>query len=85
MNFAPSCYPMRARRTLQADGTSYQKLVDDLRREMVISHLRTPGTSAGQVGFLLGFSEPSAFHRAFRRWTGQAPSAFRREVAAVRT
>ena len=72
-------------RTLQADGTSYQKLVDDLRREMAISHLRTPGTSAGQVGFLLGFSEPSAFHRAFRRWTGQAPSAFRREVAPLRT
>lgn len=41
-----------------------------------------PATSAGQVGFLLGFSESSAFHRAFRRWTGEAPSACRARAAA---
>ena len=64
-------------RALQSDGTSYQKLLDRVRRDLAISHLSNPGTSAAQVGFLLGFSEPSAFHRAFRRWTGRAPSAFR--------
>jgi AraC-like DNA-binding protein len=64
-------------RTLREAGTSYQSLLDDVRRDLAIRHLADPATSAGQVGFLLGFSEPSAFHRAFRRWTGKPPSAFR--------
>ena len=64
-------------RALRSDGTSFQKLLDEVRRDLAISHLADPATSAGQVGFLLGFSEPSAFHRAFRRWTGKAPSAYR--------
>src|SRR5262249_23623687 len=66
-------------RALRDDGTSFQKLLDQVRRDLAVRHLSTPGTSATQVGFLLGFSEPSAFHRAFRRWTGKAPSAFRAE------
>lgn len=69
-------------RALRDDGTSFQKLVDELRCELAINHLANPSTSAGQVGFLLGFSEPSAFHRAFRRWTGKAPSEFRKVAAA---
>jgi AraC-like DNA-binding protein len=69
-------------RALRNDGTSFQKLLDEVRRDLAISHLANPATSAGQVGFLLGFSEPSAFHRAFRRWTGKAPSAFRVGAAA---
>lgn len=69
-------------RALRGDGTSFQKLVDELRKDLAISHLANPETSAGQVGFLLGFSEPSAFHRAFRRWTGKAPNAYRRSAQA---
>jgi AraC-like DNA-binding protein len=64
-------------RSLREAGTSYQTLLDEVRRDLAIRHLANPATSTGQVGFLLGFSEPSAFHRAFRRWTGKAPSAFR--------
>jgi len=64
-------------RALRNDGTSFQRLLDDVRRDLAIRHLANPSTSAGQVGFLLGFSEPSAFHRAFRRWTGKAPGEFR--------
>ena len=64
-------------RALRDDGTSFQKVLDEVRRDLAISHLANPATSAGQVGFLLGFSEPSAFHRAFRRWTGKTPSAYR--------
>lgn len=64
-------------RALRNDGTSFQQLLDDVRRDLAIRHLANPATSAGQVGFLLGFSEPSAFHRAFRRWTGKAPGEFR--------
>jgi AraC-like DNA-binding protein len=68
-------------RALSGDGTTYQKLVDELRRDLALSHLKNPSTSAGQVGFLLGFSEPSAFHRAFKRWTGRAPSEYRRALS----
>jgi AraC-like DNA-binding protein len=67
-------------RALRNDGTSFQKLLDEVRRDLAVRHLANPATSAGQVGFLLGFSEPSAFHRAFRRWTGKAPSAYRAEI-----
>ena len=69
-------------RALRNDGTSFQKLLDEVRRDLAINHLANPATSAGQVGFLLGFSEPSAFQRAFRRWTGKAPGAFRATALA---
>jgi AraC-like DNA-binding protein len=64
-------------RTLRESGTSYQLLLDEVRRDLAVRHLANPATSAGQVGFLLGFSEPSAFHRAFKRWTGKSPSEYR--------
>jgi AraC-like DNA-binding protein len=64
-------------RALRNDGTSFKQLLDDVRRDLAIRHLSDPSASAGQVGFLLGFSEPSAFHRAFRRWTGKAPGEYR--------
>ncbi len=64
-------------RALKSDGTSFQRLLDQVRRDLALRHLANPATSTGEVGFLLGFSEPSAFHRAYRRWTGKAPSAYR--------
>jgi AraC-like DNA-binding protein len=63
-------------RSLRAEGTSYQLLLDDVRRELAVRHLAVRGTSAAQVAFLTGFSEPSAFSRAFRRWTGSTPGAY---------
>lgn len=72
-------------RALQDEGTSYQLLLDDVRRELAIRHLMVPGTSATQVAFLTGFSEPSAFARAFRRWTGSTPGAYCTSAARSRT
>lgn len=72
-------------RVLRESGTSYQLLLDEVRRDVAIQHLSNPATSVSQVGFLLGFSESSAFHRAFRRWTGQSPSAFRPPVPLVQS
>jgi AraC-like DNA-binding protein len=71
-------------RALRSDGTTFQRLLDQVRRDLAISHLANPSTSTGQVGFLLGFSEPSAFHRAFRRWTGKAPGAYRQAKTELR-
>jgi AraC-like DNA-binding protein len=63
-------------RELQNEQTSYQQLLDDTRKELALRYLKKPDTSIHDVAFLLGFSEPSAFHRAFKRWTGQTPRAY---------
>ena len=60
------------RRHLEQEGTSLRALVDDVRRERA-DQLLASGTSAKEVAFVLGFSEPSAFSRAYKRWTGRAP------------
>ncbi len=64
-------------RELQAENTSYQQLLDETRKEIALSQFNLPGTSIHDLAFLLGFSEPSAFHRAFKRWTGQTPRSYR--------
>ena len=64
-------------RALRLEGTTYQKLVDEAQRDLAVSYLKTSGVSASEVAFLLGFSELSAFSRAFKRWTGSAPARFR--------
>ena len=70
-----------SRRTLQrklaeADLT-YQKLVDDTRRDLALRYIEDPRKSLTEIAFLLGFSGQSAFTRAFRRWTGKSPTDFR--------
>jgi AraC-like DNA-binding protein len=64
-------------RDLQAEQTSYQQLLDQTRKQLALQHLNQPDTSIHDVAFLLGFSEPSAFHRAFKRWTGETPRRYR--------
>jgi AraC-like DNA-binding protein len=63
-------------RELRGENTSFRQLVEDMKREIACQHLARPGASASEAAFLLGFSEPSAFTRAFRRWTGSAPTQF---------
>jgi AraC-like DNA-binding protein len=62
-------------RGLAAEGTTFQVLLDDARRELAVRHLSEPNATVAKVAWLVGFSEPSAFHRAFRRWTGHSPRA----------
>jgi len=70
-----------SRRTLQrqlnAQGTSFAKELDRTRHELAMRYLADPGISLQEATFLLGFSEASAFHRAFTRWTGQTPNQWR--------
>jgi AraC-like DNA-binding protein len=71
-------------RTLQArltqEGTSFATLADDLRRERAMTLLSQPDLAVTTIAARLGFSTPSALTRAFRRWTGMAPSDYRREA-----
>lgn len=68
-------------RTLQGhlnhEGTTYQQLLDDIRKNLAVSHLREPNLSTTDIAYLLGYAEPSVFFRSFKKWTGQTPGAFR--------
>lgn len=64
-------------RKLQDEGASYQGLLDDVRRDLACAYLQNPAIVAGEVSYLLGFSDPRAFNRAFKRWTGRTPGEFR--------
>jgi AraC-like DNA-binding protein len=65
-------------RHLQEHGTSYQDLVDGVRRDLALRWLPDTRMAITEVAYLLGFSEPAPFHRAFKRWTGQTPAEYRR-------
>jgi AraC-like DNA-binding protein len=70
--------PRTLQRKLREEGASHQDLLDEIRRDLSKRYLREPQMAICEVAYLLGFSEPSAFHRAFRRWTGITPKAYRR-------
>jgi AraC-like DNA-binding protein len=65
------------RRRLKQEGTTYQAIRDALRRDLAIARLADTTQTIAEIAFALGFAEPSAFHRAFRKWTGVRPAAFR--------
>ena len=65
-------------RRLQEAGTSYQAALEETRRGLALDLLANPALAVYELAFLLGYSEPSTFHRAFRRWTGESPHAWRR-------
>jgi AraC-like DNA-binding protein len=64
-------------RGLQAEGTTFQQVLNELRRDLAMRHLEEGKLSQQEIAFLLGFSEQSAFQHAFVRWTGQPPGAYR--------
>lgn len=69
-------------RGLQDVGTSYQNILDEVRKEMAIEYLRNSNLPIEEVAALTGYSDPSNFRKAFRRWTTHAPSYYREERAS---
>jgi AraC-like DNA-binding protein len=67
-------------RRLSERGVSFKSLVDATRRHVAENLLRDSRYTATEVAFLAGFSEQSAFNRAFKRWTGRTPTAYRTEA-----
>ena len=68
-------------RRLHEHGTSYETVLGEVRKELACAYLREGRYAVGELAFMLGFEDASAFARAFRRWTGVSPSAYRNEAA----
>jgi AraC-like DNA-binding protein len=64
-------------RRLKAEGVTFERLLDDLRRRLALRYLRDQGLSVKESAYRLGFSDPAAFSRAFKRWTGRSPGGMR--------
>jgi AraC-like DNA-binding protein len=71
-------------RRLAEEGTSHGEIVDDVRREQAMLHLAGNRFSIGEISFLLGFSHPNGFHKAFKRWTRMTPAHYREAQSSRR-
>jgi AraC-like DNA-binding protein len=64
-------------RRLREEDTSFKDLLEETRQQLAVQYLRDTRRSIGEITYLLGFSEPSNFTRAFKRWTGKSPAQYR--------
>jgi AraC-like DNA-binding protein len=64
-------------RNLKAEGVTFEKVLDELRHKMALHYLNGKKVSVNETAYLVGFSDPTAFSRAFKRWTGSSPSTVR--------
>lgn len=69
--------PRTLRRRLSEHGVRYRELLESIRRELADRYLRERTMSLGEIAYALGYADPAAFHRAFRRWTNVTPAAYR--------
>jgi AraC-like DNA-binding protein len=64
-------------RNLKAEGVTFEQVLDELRHRMALDYLRARKVSVNETAYLVGFSDPAAFSRAFKRWTGRSPREMR--------
>ena len=69
--------PSTLRRRLEREGCSFQEIKDEVRRSLALELLCQTRASIGEIAAQCGFQEPSAFHRAFKKWTGESPGRYR--------
>jgi AraC-like DNA-binding protein len=67
-------------RKLKEEGTSYKQVLDETRHGLATQYIRSSRISINEITYMLGFSEPSNFSRAFKRWTGTSPTEYRASV-----
>ena len=72
--------PRSLRRKLAESGTTYQGVLDSVRLAVAGRLLRETDTPVAAIGYELGFLHPSDFGRAFKKWSGQPPSAYRQQA-----
>ncbi|MEL6115604.1 AraC family transcriptional regulator [Photobacterium sp. SP02] len=69
-------------RKLSELGTSYTQILEHSRQTLALNYMRRQDLSLSEIGYLVGFASDANFHRAFKRWTGQAPGEYRRQLLA---
>ena len=69
-------------RRLEAEGASFRAILDRVRADTASALLQDKAVGIGEIAFFLGYSEPAAFHRSFKRWTGKTPLEYRRGLQA---
>jgi AraC-like DNA-binding protein len=72
--------PSTLRHRLGQEGQTYASLKEEIRRDLAIELLLDQSQKISEIALELGFAEPSAFHRAFRKWTAKSPGAYRRDA-----
>lgn len=70
------------RRRLEEEGTTFSEILDEFRKKLAERYVRDRVPAISEIAFLLGFSNVTAFHRAFKRWTGVAPTEYRARARA---
>lgn len=75
--------PRTLQRRLQEEGATFGELLEDFRRNMAVDLLGRADLAVYEVAFVLGYSDPSTFYRAFRRWNRTSPREFRRSSLAT--
>jgi len=75
--------PQTLRRRLKEENTSYQAIKDSIRQDAARFYLAKEELSIDEIALMMGFSEASSFHRAFKKWTGQTPAACRRDLLGL--
>ena len=68
-------------RRLEAQGYTFNSMLDEVRRELALAAVRESGLSLAEIALSLGFAEASTFYRAFHRWTGMPPARWRKQGA----
>ncbi|MBV9881775.1 MAG: helix-turn-helix transcriptional regulator [Sphingomonadaceae bacterium] len=74
---AMRCSRQTLYRRLKAEGATFEQVLEELRRRLALRYVREEGLSVKEAAYRLGFSDPAAFSRAFKRWTGVAPRELR--------
>jgi AraC-like DNA-binding protein len=67
-------------RRLAEEGVSHSALVDDVRRALAVKYLGSANVSVTEIAYMLHFADPTVFSRAFKRWTGESPAAYRKRL-----
>ena len=65
---------------LKEEGATFQQLLDEIRKDLALKHLKEDKLSTTDISYLLGYSEPSVFFRSFKKWTGQTPTFYRKSA-----
>jgi AraC-like DNA-binding protein len=72
--------PWTLQRQLAAEGTGFRELMDETRKQLARDYIRETETSLAEIAWLLGFANPAAFHKAYRRWFSLSPGEHRKRI-----